>query len=439
MRIPIIPRDQSPMRADAGEHGRGHTAQIEVKSLPLLGLLAKGTILTFLTLGLYRFWLKTNIRRYYWSITTLLGDSLEYTGTGKELLIGFLKTIFLFFILNIIVTVLGYIFIDWVLAIQWGFSFLFLPALFQFLAFRARRYRLARTRWRGVRFAQHGAFWRFFWINSRWLALSIVSLGLFHPFFQVETQRYYINNTAFGQQQAEFSETFSARSLMCPWFGFWVLGMLSFGLFVVALINADFYALIANEIGEIFGDAAPLLRLGLPARLIGLLAALSALFSFVFLVAYRAKRFRGIAWATRFGAITLSSDLATSQLMWVYLGAFLGFLAYVITAPLFIAAAVLLPITILKRIPGVQSAGFFGIEGGFALISQPLLFGLGALIFLVGFSFMSHFLLLRPLWRAQAQSITLTNLGALSGILQAEAQSESAFGDAVDSGVDFAG
>ena len=47
-------------------------------------------LLTVITLGIYRFWGKTRIRRYLWSHIEILGDRLEYIGTPKELLIGFL-------------------------------------------------------------------------------------------------------------------------------------------------------------------------------------------------------------------------------------------------------------------------------------------------------------------------------------------------------------
>ncbi len=42
------------------------------------------------TLGIYRFWLATDIRRFLWSNTELAGETFEYTGTARELLIGFL-------------------------------------------------------------------------------------------------------------------------------------------------------------------------------------------------------------------------------------------------------------------------------------------------------------------------------------------------------------
>ena len=53
----------------------------------------RGAVLLAFTLGIYRFWLATDIRRFLWSNTEIAGDSLEYTGTAIELLIGFLIAI----------------------------------------------------------------------------------------------------------------------------------------------------------------------------------------------------------------------------------------------------------------------------------------------------------------------------------------------------------
>jgi hypothetical protein len=46
-----------------------------------------------ITLGFYRFWVTTNIRRYLWSRTEIAGDQLDYTGEAHELLLGFLVLI----------------------------------------------------------------------------------------------------------------------------------------------------------------------------------------------------------------------------------------------------------------------------------------------------------------------------------------------------------
>ena len=56
----------------------------------LIGLSIVNFILRILTLGIYHFWGKTEVRRRIWSAVRLNGEPLEYTGTGKELFIGFL-------------------------------------------------------------------------------------------------------------------------------------------------------------------------------------------------------------------------------------------------------------------------------------------------------------------------------------------------------------
>src|SRR4051812_16445384 len=53
-------------------------------------LLARGAVLLMFTLGIYRFWLTTDVRRFLWSSTEIAQESFEYTGTPRELLLGFL-------------------------------------------------------------------------------------------------------------------------------------------------------------------------------------------------------------------------------------------------------------------------------------------------------------------------------------------------------------
>src|SRR5919107_3324949 len=54
------------------------------------GLLVKGSLFIIPTFGFYRFWLITKLRRHLWANTQVAGETFEYTGTAKELLIGFL-------------------------------------------------------------------------------------------------------------------------------------------------------------------------------------------------------------------------------------------------------------------------------------------------------------------------------------------------------------
>src|SRR5215210_5047202 len=102
-------------------------------------LVIRGTFFLLVTLGIYRFWLTTDIRRFLWSNTEVLGETLEYTGTARELLLGFLIAIAilvplytLFFIMALSSGLLG----------EWSglLSVLLLAALGQYAVYRAGRY-----------------------------------------------------------------------------------------------------------------------------------------------------------------------------------------------------------------------------------------------------------------------------------------------------------
>ena len=66
--------------------------------------------LTVVTLGIYRFWARTRLRRYIWSSIMPGGDSFEYTGTGLEKFLGFLiALVFLAVYLGLLQVVLSFV------------------------------------------------------------------------------------------------------------------------------------------------------------------------------------------------------------------------------------------------------------------------------------------------------------------------------------------
>ena len=57
---------------------------------PFLWLSLKIGLLNIITLTLYRFWGKTEVRRRVWRNVRLNDEPFEYTGRGGELFIGFI-------------------------------------------------------------------------------------------------------------------------------------------------------------------------------------------------------------------------------------------------------------------------------------------------------------------------------------------------------------
>ena len=156
-----------------------------------LPIAATNVLLIIVTLGIYRFWAAARQRRYLWSRTEVIGDRLEWSGTGKEMFIGFLVVsafllpFFLFFqfLFPAMVargkeTAAGGIFLLFELAL------LYLGGVARF---RALRYRLSRTWWRGIRGGSNEPGWSYggeylwrigvatmtMWIAWPWMATAL--------------------------------------------------------------------------------------------------------------------------------------------------------------------------------------------------------------------------------------------------------------------------
>lgn len=170
----------------------------------LFGILAANWLKTVFTLGVYHFWAKTKKRHYMWSNTTFAGDHFSYHGTGKELFRGFLK---------ILPIILG--FIALITGIQiyggaWGeavasLTQIFVIAIIPLLMVKAWRYRLSRTAWRGIRFSFRGESKEATMIYLKGALLTALTLGLYWPYFQMQSEEFWRKNSYFGNLQGKFT------------------------------------------------------------------------------------------------------------------------------------------------------------------------------------------------------------------------------------------
>lgn len=116
-------------------------------------------VLMILTLGLYRFWAITLMRQILWRRINLAGQPLEYTGTGLEIFLGFLRV----FLIVLLPLGIIYMLIELMVersapaadlttlqAIDFGYAMVILM-LIEMGRFLSWRYRISRTRWRGIR------------------------------------------------------------------------------------------------------------------------------------------------------------------------------------------------------------------------------------------------------------------------------------------------
>ncbi|MEM9477568.1 MAG: DUF898 family protein [Pseudomonadota bacterium] len=171
---------------------------------PLFVLALKTSVLTVLTLGIYRFWMKTKLRRYYWSSVRIAGVPMEYTGQPVEKLLGFLiAVVVLAFYLGIVN--LGLMFVSFSVfqtnIAAYVLSFLGVIPIWFFAMYRARRYVLGRTRWRGIRFALDPGAWGYARLALGHWIITILTAGLLWPRMTFHLEKYKTDRTWFGDQQ----------------------------------------------------------------------------------------------------------------------------------------------------------------------------------------------------------------------------------------------
>lgn len=196
-------------------------------------------LLKIVTFGIYHFWAKTRVRNYVWSHTLIDGERLQYTGTGKELFIGFLKAVGL-----IMVFVAAFELIQFLSALLGGTAgqviagivalatLLFLMVGIGAIIYQARRYLLTRTNYRGIRCGLTGSAWRFGLLNLGCMVVVILTVYLAWPWARMVLARYSLNNHYFGSEPLEFEGY--AADLFGYYFLCWLFAIPTLGLTMLA-------------------------------------------------------------------------------------------------------------------------------------------------------------------------------------------------------------
>jgi uncharacterized membrane protein YjgN (DUF898 family) len=395
-------------------------------------LVTRGALLELVTFGFYRFWLTTDIRRHLWSNTEIDRDALEYTGRGKELLLGFLIALAVLLPLFLLYFLIGIAFERYKAFASlplYGFVLLF----GQFAVYRARRYRLTRTIWRGVRFWMTGSGWSYAWRSLLWGLLLIPTLGFAYPWRTAALERYKLGHTFYGTLPARFAATGWQLFRRVWWI--WCLGLLPFGVVVGGAIAAA----VAKQQG--FGSDR------LQMQVIGLIVIGGSLLfiALPFLHAVRkATEWRWWVEGIRFGDLSVTSILSRGALIGVY-WALLGMGLLVMLGFGAVAGGIaMLFSTIASHATGLAAGSAHGPAGAFAtaLARMPIwgmvAYGVWYLAMLLAFGVLARIYTLQRVWRRVIDSSTLLHPEAVTDVAAA-GEAASALGEGLADGLDFAG
>lgn len=388
----------------------------------LFWLTLRTGLLTVLTLGIYRFWMTTALRRHYWKALRVQGDPLEYTGTGLEKIMGFLFAIIILAVylglVNILLTFVGLSYFSGnPFALQ--VSILAAMPLFFFATYRARRYIMARTRWRGIRFGMdNGALG--YTVRALWYwFLTIATAGLLYPYKQFMLAKYMTDRTWFGDQK--FRQDGSWAGLFAYWVWIYiVVGMMGLAVWGAAADQGNPMTMVIAWAIFLFGYFALVLMV----------------------MRYEIVAFRYM-WSNRsLGEATFRSEIAPGSIIGVYVvGSLLVGICTMLTLlalgfALGFAAMAVMGITVadLMDPAALEALGRGEFAGSGALIGVSLLMYLLTFVFFVAYT---QIFVTRPVLQRKAEAMVISNAAALARARQRahdEAAEAGGFADAL--GVD---
>ena len=195
--------------------------------------------------------------------------------------------------------------------------FLILIFLGQFAAYAGRRYRLARTAWRGLRLRMTGSAWAY---AAKAFGLSLIviaTLGLAFPWTTAYLERIKMRETWYGDVRGDF--TGEPFQLFKSGIIIWAIG---FGLPLVMVFQAlsgtpsGFFEALWHDARQ--GDFSP--RGPIAVAFIALTGAivLSGVIAVLLFPAFQAVLFRWRMSGTRLGGASLVSNLTIGRSYRVY-------------------------------------------------------------------------------------------------------------------------
>lgn len=168
------------------------------------GIIIVNLLLTIITFGLYYPWARAKNLQYLYGETEFAGSRFAFHGTGREMFKGFIKAI-------VIIGILLAVYYTSMLSNNKGMlvtgliiTYVGFLVLIPIAIHGGLRYRMSRTSWRGIHFGYRGNLSELLIIYFKGLVLTILTLGIYWSWFQVNMRRYMENHVRLGNVQFSF-------------------------------------------------------------------------------------------------------------------------------------------------------------------------------------------------------------------------------------------
>jgi uncharacterized membrane protein YjgN (DUF898 family) len=283
----------------------------------LMKLTVVNFLLSIVTFSIYRFWAKTNVRRHIWSCIHINGEPLEYTGSGKELFMGALF-VFLFLVLPVVLAgaAIGLVYgpESPLLMVLQMVVLMGVYVFWGYAVYKARKYQLSRTQWRGIRGTLVGSAFTYSLLYFGSLMAKGMSLGWATPVMNTVLQEQITNDMRFGDAAFKFKGR--AGPLYPTYAICWVLTLVG-GILAIVFVSG--LAAGSQALQDFFGTSSGMADPDTVAIFVGL-----SIIAFILVTAliipmlwsiYIAKELRTFANYTRFDGAPFTLDATAGSVI----------------------------------------------------------------------------------------------------------------------------
>ncbi|AOP34707.1 hypothetical protein A0128_13100 [Leptospira tipperaryensis] len=180
---------------------------IDAKGEDLFLIYLKNVFFTFITFGVYYFWAKVNTQKFVHRHVLFQGQRFDYHGTGKENFIGFIKALGIIVLGSLFAAGIYYVASllgTWARALVTIALYIGILCVIPYVIIGSKRYFLSRTSFNNIRFRFSGKVDELIKIFIPNALLSVVTLGIYSPWFINLLEKFRIEKSHLGNADFQY-------------------------------------------------------------------------------------------------------------------------------------------------------------------------------------------------------------------------------------------
>lgn len=216
------------MSMDTSTNSNFQIHQVEFKGdgFEYFKIMIVNWLFTVLTVGLYYPWARAKKLKYIYSHTEINNESFHFSGTGKEMFIGFIKVLAIYFTVMLLIYAGVYYFQEPMALLL---VYLFFIAIIPIAIHGSFKYRMSRSSYRGIRFGYRGSRKELCILFFKGIILTIITFGIYGFWLSMNITKYTHSHIRYGD--VEFNNNSDGSEFFKLYIVGYILTILTMGIY----------------------------------------------------------------------------------------------------------------------------------------------------------------------------------------------------------------